>query len=157
MEIKQNQTSFGMAFVSPKGKNMQAFKKYLAKKTGTIDVESLGHFVIEQAKNLKMNITFKNINNKDYFEIFEKAKPTVSVLIDANDKFVPKWKTEIQKQIKDFITEHPNMSFVEKIKLKSLKIKECFLEKNNRTKWENLPDGMKKAGDIATQMENSVK
>jgi hypothetical protein len=130
-----------MAFYSPSAKDMQYFKKILASKTGKIDTKALGEFVIKQSNNKKVDLCFKHTKNGDVFQVFEIANPKNSVTVPCNTV-----ETAIKK----------GDSIFKRIKSLFFNKKENF-EYDPVGSWDNLPESLKKAGEIANKMEMALK
>lgn len=139
MELEKSNVNFGMAFISPKAKDMPYFKKYLSQVTGKIDTKALGDFVIKQSNNQKVDMTFKHTSNGDVFEVFSNVNPKKLVKIPCEGTNAGQNKKSFLQQIKEF-----------------------FILKNKKYEYDpvgsmdNLPKEIKQAGEVANKMEKEL-
>ncbi len=140
MDSQQSNINFGMAFVSPSKNDMHYFKKFLSQNTGKIDTKALGEFIIKQSKNKKVDLTFKHTKNGDILEVYNYTKPEQKQIISCKNK-----NSELIK----------NNNFLDKIK-------NYFKEKTEKFEfdpvgsWDNLPNELKQAGELANKMEKEI-
>lgn len=145
MDSQQSNINFGMAFVSPSKSNMHYFKKYLsAKNNGKIDTKALGEFIIEQAKNKKVDLTFKHTKNGDILEVYNYAKPEQKQIISCTNTNTNTNTNTIK-----------NNNFLDKIK-NYFKEKTEKFEYDPVGSWDNLPIELKQAGELANKMEKEI-
>lgn len=138
MQVDKSNVNFKMAFRSPSAKDMKHFKKLLASKTGKIDTKALGEFVMKQSNNQKVDLVFKHTKNGDVFHIFEVTNPKNFVEVACNTA---------NAAIKE------SKGFFKKIRTF---FKQNKFEYDPAGLWDNLPEAMKKAGEIANKMEKTV-
>ena len=140
MQAQNSNVNFGMAFRSPSRFAMPYFKKYMSNGTNRIDVEAFGEFIVNQAKNKNVDLQYIHSKNGDMFKIFSINNPNKNVTI-------PIETLKTNKSHKKWFFEG---------------VKEWFKLKTTRYEYlplgsmENLPPELKKAGEIANNMEKEL-
>ena len=85
MELQKSNTNFGMAYISPRTKDLKHFQKYMSSVTGKIDVRAMGDFVVQQAKNKHVDMQYRHTKNGDFFEIVSNLDPSKIVKVPCNN------------------------------------------------------------------------
>lgn len=157
MEIKNKnitQPSFQMAFRMPKGENLKAFEKVVYNEYNCpkdVMRKGLDKFIKEQSKNKRFDVRFNN--NK--FEVIDKNNS--DKLIESYDEktFCPNRYDRsfdyYSKKLDETRGSDIKHGFVSLAGVLSM-IKESFIERFILQQ-ENLPSGLRKAGERANVLE----
>lgn len=142
MELHGSNTNFGMAFRSPARKSMPYFRQFLANAnpTGNIDTKALGEFIIKQSNNQNVELCYKHTVKGDVLHIFEKSNPKNLVKVPCKNTPSLDSKDEgfVKKIIKYFNPKADNLKY------------------DHTGDWNNLPEELKRAGEISDKMEKEI-
>lgn len=142
MELRDSNTNFGMAVRSPSKQSMPYFRRFLASAnpSGKIDSQAFGEFIIKQSANEKVELCYKHTANGDVIHVFEIANPKNIVTVPCKSTGITETAQKgILQKVKDFfVTPKDNIEY------------------EPVGDWNNLPEELKKAGEIADKMEKSL-
>ncbi|MBE7713815.1 MAG: hypothetical protein E7Z87_08730 [Cyanobacteria bacterium SIG26] len=148
------QTSFQMAFRMPKGEDLKAFEKIVFnpyKCSDNVMRKGLDNFIKEQSKNTRFDVQFKNgnfevLDTKSFDKIIESYEER-TYHPNRSDRSFAHYAKRLD-ETRDSDIKHGFTSLAAIISM----IKESFIETFLRPQ-ENLPSGLRKAGERASLLE----